>query len=176
MTEKEKYSLKLYQDRVKELVSSKFLKDENFVKFLNREEPDEEQIIFLLNKYRFFYLQKEPTNFYKICNVLYKNTKDKKQKESIRSIRKTYKKVLKEGTISVFSDKIKLEQPPKDNIDLWFNAFYFHSDKEKKKQLEQLQKKYGNIQKFNLITEICSLVILIKQLDEIVREIIEQNN
>jgi hypothetical protein len=175
MIEEEKYNLDLYRDRVQELISSRFLKDENFIKFLNGEKPDEEQIISLLSKYRFFYLQNEPTNFYKICNILFKNAKNEKKKESIRNIRETYKKILEGGIGFVFSDKLKAEQPPKDNIDLWFNSFYFHSDKDKREQLEKLQKGYGYIQKFVLIREIWGLVLLIKQLNEIVEEVIKQS-
>ncbi len=176
MTDEEKYNLELYRDKAHELISSKFLKDENFIKFLNGEKPNEEQIIFLLNKYRFFYLQKEPTNFYKICDILCKNAKNEKHIESIQNIRETYKKILKGGIGFVFSDKLKAEQPPEDNIDLWFNAFYFHSDREKKKRLEQLQNKYGYIQKFVFIREIWSLVLLIQQLNKIVNEVINKSD
>ena len=55
MTQEEKYNLELYQEKVRELISSKFLKDENFIKFINGEKPDEEQIISLLSRYRFFH-------------------------------------------------------------------------------------------------------------------------
>jgi hypothetical protein len=176
MTDEEKYNLELYRDKVRELISSRFLKDENLFKFLNGEKPDEEQITFFLNKYRFFYSKKEPTHFYKICNILEKNVRNEEQKESIRSIRKIYKKILEGGTGFVFSDELKAKQSPEENIDLWFNAFYFHSDKDKREQLEKLKKEYGYIQKFVLIREIWGLVLLIKQLDEIVKEVIKQSN
>jgi len=176
MNKKEKYSLELYRDKVQELINSRFLKKENLFKFLNGEKPDEEQITFFLNKYRFFYLKKEPTHFYKICNILEKNVSDKEQKESIRSIREMYRKILEGGTGFVFPDKLKSEQSPEENIDLWFNAFYFHSDKDKKEQLEKLRKKYGYTQKFVLIRDIWSLVRLLELLDEIVKEVINQSD
>jgi len=176
MNEKEKYSLEIYRDKVQELINSRFLKQESLFKFLNGGKPDEEQITFFLSKYRFFYLKKEPTHFYKICNILEKNVRDKKQKESIRSIRKIYKRILEGGTGFVFSDKLKSKQSPEENIDLWFNAFYFHSDKDKKEQLEKLRKEYGYAQKFVLIRDIWSLVRLLEQLDEIVKEVIYQSD
>jgi hypothetical protein len=104
MTDEEKYNLELFRDKVQELISSKFLRNENFIKFLEGAEPDEEQITFLLSKYRFFYLNDERTHFYSICNILFKNAKNEKQKNLLRILEKLTERFLR--GVLVFPSRI----------------------------------------------------------------------
>ena len=98
--------------------------------------PDEETIKSYLLSFRVFYMEREPTNFYSICNLLYKNIIDEKARSDLAMIRSNYTRELITGFIGLkFLGK---SYSPKDIIDLWFNVEYFHTDIEKVKELDTI--------------------------------------
>ncbi|MBA7538092.1 hypothetical protein ES705_30366 [subsurface metagenome] len=98
--------------------------------------PDEETIKSFLLSFRVFYMEGEHTNFYSIYNLLYKKILDKKVRNDLATIRSNYTKALNTSFISInFLGKSYL---PKDIVDLWFNAEYFHTDIAKVKELDKI--------------------------------------
>jgi len=98
--------------------------------------PDEETIKSFLLSFRVFYMENEHTNFYSICNLLYKKILDKKVRDTLITIRSNYAKALNTSFISFnFLGKSYL---PKDIVDIWFNAEYFHTDIEKVEELDKI--------------------------------------
>lgn len=102
--------------------------------------PPEELIAEFLMAFRFFYLEKEPTNFYKILVLLGKHAQEPAAREAL--------KILKvQWTNSLFQTRLYLSlngQPVTASLllDLWFNAHYFHSDKQKGEKLSNLNEAF----------------------------------
>jgi len=63
--------------------------------------PDEETIKSFLLSFRVFYMEGEYTNFYSICNLLYKKILDKKVRDALNAIRFNYTKALNTSFISI---------------------------------------------------------------------------
>ena len=98
--------------------------------------PDEETIKSFLLSFRVFYMEGEHTNFYSICNLLYKKILDKKVRNDMVTIRSNYTKALNTSFIGI--NFLGKSYSPKDIVDLWFNAEYFHTDTEKVKELDKI--------------------------------------
>lgn len=98
--------------------------------------PDEETIKSFLLSFRVFYMEGEHTNFYSICNLLYKKILDKKVRNDLVTIRSNYTKALNTSFIGI--NFLGKSYSPKDIVDLWFNAEYFHTDIEKVKELDKI--------------------------------------
>lgn len=98
--------------------------------------PDEETIKSFLLSFRVFYMEGEHTNFYSICNLLYKKILDKKVRNDMVTIRSNYSKALNTSFIGI--NFLGKSYSPKDIVDLWFNAEYFHTDIEKVKELDKI--------------------------------------
>lgn len=98
--------------------------------------PDEETIKSFLLSFRVFYMEGEHTNFYSICNLLYKKIFDKKVRNDLVKIRSNYIKALNYSFID--TNFLGKSYSPKDIVDLWFNAEYFHTDIEKVKELDKI--------------------------------------
>ena len=150
LSENERNKLDLFLRRFKQLERTRFYSNPKLKNiqykikgekadegFLTRDEikvPDEETIKSFLLSFRVFYMEGEHTNFYSICNLLYKKILDKKVRDALITIRSNYTEALNTSFISFnFLGKSYL---PKDIIDLWFNAEYFHTDLEKVKELD----------------------------------------
>ena len=68
--------------------------------------------------------------------MLYKKILDKKVRDTLITIRSNYAKALNTSFISFnFLGKSYL---PKDIVDIWFNAEYFHTDIEKVEELDKI--------------------------------------
>lgn len=129
--------------------------------------PDEETIKSFLLSFRVFYMEGEHTNFYSIYNLLYKKILDKKVRNDLATIRSNYTKALNTSFISInFLGKSYL---PKDIVDLWFNAEYFHTDIEKVKELDKIVISPGKSLFFYLLID--AVITLTNQIS-ILKEII----
>lgn len=174
--------LKLYNEKVEKLLKHSLLQGEMNLKItffpltlkIGDIEPTEEQIESLLIRFRFFYLENESTNFNRVCNLLWKKVDTKEQKEFIMSLRERYNTILERSGVvglKINGDRVK----PKENISVWLNAFYFHSDEEKREQLRYLQESTKGVAKVFFIIEILNLIDVIILLDRIVKELLDEN-
>lgn len=129
--------------------------------------PDEETIKSFLLSFRVFYMEGEHTNFYSICNLLYKKILDKKVRDDLVTIRSNYTKALNTSFIGI--NFLGKSYSPKDIVDLWFNAEYFHTDIEKVKELDKIVISPGKSLFFYLLIDaVITLTNQISMLKEII--------
>jgi len=129
--------------------------------------PDEETIKSFLLSFRVFYMEGEHTNFYSICNLLYKKILDKKARNDLVTIRSNYTKALNTSFIGI--NFLGKSYSPKDIVDLWFNAEYFHTDIEKVKELDKIVISPGKSLFFYLLIDaVITLTNQISMLKEII--------
>lgn len=102
--------------------------------------PPEEQIAEFLMVFRFFYLEKEPTNFYKILALLGKHAQEPEAKEALKHLKAQWANSLFQTALYISLNG----QPVTASLllDLWFNAHYFHSNREKSEKLAQLNEAF----------------------------------
>lgn len=96
--------------------------------------PPEKELKELFLAFRFFYLNDEPSNFFKIANILSKMAKNKTITEMIRNYKKRWENSLFRGTISYDKQRLTSQKI----LDLWFNAHYFHQLQDREQELEKL--------------------------------------
>lgn len=99
--------------------------------------PPEEQVAEFLMAFRFFYLQKEDTCFPKILSIVGRHTEQEEAREALKFFRKRWEN-------SLFGNAMQLKLNGKQIttsslLDIWFNAHYFHSDKDKVKELQVMK-------------------------------------
>jgi len=99
--------------------------------------PDEDTIKSFLLSFRVFYLENEKTNFYSICNLLYKKIADERVRSDLVTIRSSYTTALNRGSMNF--NFLGKRYSPRDVVDLWFNAEYFHTDIGKVKELDTIK-------------------------------------
>ena len=141
--------------------------DKGFQTRFERKVPDEETIKSFLLSFRVFYMEGEHTNFYSICNLLYKKILDKKVRNDLVTIRSNYTKALNNSFIDI--NFLGKSYSPKDIVDLWFNAEYFHTDIEKVKELDKIVISPGKSLFFYLLID--AVIILTNQIS-MLKEII----
>ena len=98
--------------------------------------PSERDLKELFLAFRFFYLQKEPSNFLKIINLLSRKSDNEITTQVMREYKKRWKDALFGQTIFVYLNGEKLNAAK--ILELWFDAHYFHSMENKEKELEIL--------------------------------------
>jgi len=98
--------------------------------------PDIEEIGSLARNFRFFYADKEPTQFQKILKKVRRRTKDEWAGGYLEWIAERYKEVMKSSQVSA-----GLGHPVSNRriIDLWLNSELFHSEKLKREELSKIQ-------------------------------------
>ncbi len=97
--------------------------------------PPETDLRALYMAFRFFYLQREPAYFLRIVKILRQHTNDHNtiayldylKKQWIGSLRKQIEIVAGGRSLT-----------PSLLIDLWFNAYFFHSDEKKESELNKM--------------------------------------
>jgi hypothetical protein len=98
--------------------------------------PDEEDFRSALLAIRFFYMNDEPTCFFKVCNILRKTLIDNDLKNQVDQVRSCYKCNFDQVAINgTGNNKVTNEKL----IDLYLNGRYFHSDSKKSQELECLE-------------------------------------
>ena len=90
---------------------------------------DEDLLRSCLMDFRKIYLTSEDTNFYRVCNEIYK-IGDQKTRERVAKCRKLYKASLNKPSIGISIGK--KGQKPDKIIDDWLHGYYFHEEQEKR--------------------------------------------
>ena len=102
--------------------------------------PDVDHILNLAIRFRFFYGDKEPTQYGKIVNLLRCNAKDEWARNYLDVVSTHYKASMKATDTSG-----SLGHPitNREIINLWFNSKFFHSDAEKRTSLTSINQTVG---------------------------------
>lgn len=103
--------------------------------------PPEEQIAEFLMAFRFFYLEKEPTNFHKILILLGKHAKEPESREALKHLKTQWGNALFQSRLYLSVDGHPITAS--HLLDLWFNAYYFHSDRKKGEELKLLNEAFS---------------------------------
>ena len=148
LTEQELASIRLFLKKAKELhsthivsgaesgislnVASKLGKPPQFRVVL----PSEDYLRSFYMAFRFFYLEKERSNFLKIANVIKQRTDDQFARQYVDRLKDMWSGALAAKTMRIHLNGKQIT--PSFLMDLWFNAHYFHSDGEKEQALSSL--------------------------------------
>lgn len=164
-SEKELRTIELFKKRVISLIEARekyetipictYETDQNDVwKNFSAKIPDDDNLLQLFTRFRFFYLQKEPTEFGKVLNIIRKKVKDEWARNYLDWINLWYKIVMKQKRIT---GNLNHPTTNRDIIDYWFNSEYFHSDLNKTNKLKFINDKTGIIaSKFQLFVAVVS--------------------
>lgn len=136
--------------------------------------PDEDEIINIAVKYRFFYGNKEPTKFEKIANLIRRKAKDEWAINYIDHIKMWHKQAMKN-----FDTSNALGHPisNKEILNLWFNSKFFHSDFQKQEKLENINHIIGQkASLFQLYGAITKCACHIKSFYSVIHKIDSNSN
>lgn len=170
-------TLKLFHRKVDELKETSMLKEETQIGInfsakkggnlqIRSSLPNEDKLKSFIMSVRFFLLEKEPTQIYKICSLIVKSEKDDRLKNDVKYVRERMFQILNESPMR-FEHNNKVVTP-NEIIKLWFNAHYFHCDVEQDKRLNELLRILGPFIKYFLIGPLFELAKLIIHLDNII--------
>jgi len=164
--------LKNFAKRVEELSKIKLLSSEQGtiqakIKYergkglsLEASLPSDEIISELLMAFRLFYLQKEPTYFPRIINIINKHITLPEANNLLNSYKKRWEDNLFNQALFISVNDEKLSSSK--ILDLWFNAHYFHSDEEKSRELHKINSILSEpFSKYMLLTSIFESVKII---------------
>lgn len=98
--------------------------------------PPEEQVAELLMAFRFFYLQREPSNFLAVMSILSRHSRHEEVRQLLKQYRKGWGNCLFGNTLELVMGEKQITSSLL--IDLWLNAHYFHSDEAKAVELDQI--------------------------------------
>lgn len=104
--------------------------------------PDVEDVASLARNFRFFYADKEPTQFQKILTKVRRRTRDEWACGYMDLLAEQYKEAMKATQISA---ALGHPVPNRTIIDLWFNSEFFHSEKSKGKELVHIHAAIGEV-------------------------------
>ena len=121
--------------------------------------PQADELAAFLMAFPPSYLQKEPTNFYTLADILWRYLDDVDPKEANRQnvakARERFTEILDKPDIRY---EYKNESiTPRKLIDLWFNGHYFHKDAKTVEEFERLRKVMGKFFQFIFIDSIFQL-------------------
>lgn len=104
--------------------------------------PDVEDVASLARNFRFFYADKEPTQFQKILTKVRRRTQDEWACGYMDWLAEQYKEAMKATQVSA-----TLGRPVSNRtiIDLWFNSEFFHSEKSKREALLNIHADIGEV-------------------------------
>jgi len=104
--------------------------------------PDVEEVASVARNFRFFYADKEPTQFQKILTKVRRRTQDEWAGGYMDWLADQYKEAMKATQVSA-----NLGHPVSNRrmIDLWFNSEFFHSEKSKKQELVDIHTAIGEM-------------------------------
>ncbi len=151
LTDEQLDQITLYQEKAEDLAASQ-RKYQNIPMSRYREAPDGSSTNFKANtpevdhilnlaiRFRFFYGDKEPTQFGKVINLLRRNAKDEWARSYLDVVSAHYKASMKATDTSG-----RLGHPitNREIINLWFNSKFFHSDTEKRASLTSVNQTVG---------------------------------
>lgn len=110
--------------------------------------PDRKKLKTFYLAFRFFYQQKEPSNFLKVRNIISNISSGDHEMQYLKSIKDMWNYAMSELHNSDFLNK---KITGDEIIRLWFNASIFHSDIDKRKRLKTMN---------NLLSETLSSAFL----------------
>lgn len=97
--------------------------------------PSNETLKSFYHAFRFFYLNREPSNFYKIRNIISEIAIGAHERAYLKSLKYQWKIA---ETCTHLTSSLHRDISGKEFMDLWFNAHFSHSDIQKRKQLKIL--------------------------------------
>lgn len=151
MTADEFTDVMLFRERVEKLaasqrkhplipISNTALDSELNVISFEANTPDVDDVMNLALKFRFFYADKEPTQFRKVLTKVRRRVHDEWACGYIDWLDNQYKDSMKEQRISA---ALGLPVSNRTIIDLWFNSEFFHSEPSKRKELVNIHAVIG---------------------------------
>ncbi len=150
LTDSELSDIKLFLKRVEELVATEIMSGKGSNIFLNMKAkrdapvqftvslPKEDYLRSFYMAFRFFYLQKERSNFLRIANLVNRRTDNEMSREYIERLKEIWSGALARKQMQMYINGKEIT--PTLLIDLWFNAHYFHSDELKEQNLANLKR------------------------------------
>lgn len=97
--------------------------------------PREEFLTAFYSAFRFFYLEKEPSNFLRVINIIKKHSKSSLVNQAMDQNELKWSGKISSVKFEACGKKLTT----KLILDLWFNAYYFHSDEKKFDELRDIQ-------------------------------------
>ncbi len=159
--------IKKYIEIAEKVKNSNFLKDTRAISFkmdVSIDKPvrfesngfDEDMFRSALMDFRKIYMKKDSTNFFRIYNLIYKNSNDTEIKRNIEKCREIYKKILSRPTsIGIYINKEL--QNVEEIIDDWLYGYYFHEDDERDEKMKSI--KLGQLfHKASFVTSVIELM------------------
>ena len=122
-------------------IAAKFRYEQELGMWFEATLPPEEQVAEYLMAFRFFYLQDEPTYFYKILRIMGKHAQQPEVQQALKHLRMKWHNALFQSAVN-----LSLNDNPitaSRVLDLWFNAHYFHSDAIKTQALKELNEVFS---------------------------------
>lgn len=97
--------------------------------------PENDKVLALIHRLRPFVLQKEPTHFNRICNILARRISDRQFRKLLDVLKDNYSADQMSPLIITSNDVVINSE---EILQRWLNAFEYHRDAEKRKQIEAL--------------------------------------
>jgi hypothetical protein len=132
--------------------------------------PDEDLLKLLLMELRPLYMQGEPICFSRICNITWKYL-DANDQSKVTDIRAAYREILDSSNprdISLKHEGKKLTAG--EILNLYINAYYFHTDLEKLRKLESIQRYRVPISKWIMICAVVDLSEIFVALNRVIEK------
>ena len=147
LQEDEKPCIAAYQKRAAELLDTRIMRESGHIHAhlsyetgklltIQVELPYEEELRSFYMAFRFFYLQKEPSYFLRVVNIIERRASSELVSRYLNGLREQWNGALarRGWNISVNGEELTTSLL----VNLWFNAHYFHSDEDKGQRLQQL--------------------------------------
>jgi hypothetical protein len=139
------------------------------------ERPKDDDVCSLLHRLRPFILQGESAYFYNISNLLSKNMQSSQVRSVIKEANDIWSGValssMMQVTMSMLENGATIEQKilSDEFLDIWLNAYEYHTDSEKKKYMDALHKYFpAEVTKVLLVSLLIEKVKAISRLNEFV--------
>jgi hypothetical protein len=131
--------------------------------------PELDSVINLAVRFRFFYADKEPTQFEKIATKIRRRASDEWAQNYIDRISDWYRTAMKACDTS---SRLGHPTPNKRVISLWFNSEFFHSASDKRAELAAIHEAIGEeASLFQLYTAIAKCASFIQMLYVVVHRL-----
>lgn len=104
--------------------------------------PHVDEVASLALKFRFFFADKEPTQFQKILTKVRRRVQDEWACGYMEWLAEQYKEAMKASQVSA---NLGRAVPNRTIIDLWFNSEFFHSDSYKREELIDIHATIGEV-------------------------------
>jgi hypothetical protein len=135
--------------------------------------PDVDEVANLALKFRFFYADKEPTQFQKILTKVRRRAQDDWACQYLDWLAEQYRHAMKDAHVS---GNLGAAIPNRTIIDLWFNSEFFHSEPSKREGLVDIHAAIGEAPSlFQLYVAIARCSSYIRMLYSVVHALDEQH-